>query len=67
MDRIIKQDGAAEQLTPPKDLGEITIADFTPEFTREQYEAFARKWAQSAWDAWSSEHDRIRNWIENHT
>ena len=63
MSEVIRQKKTNRELTPPKQLGTITIADFSQEFTQEEYQTFANKWAQSMWHAWSSEHDTIRSWF----
>ncbi len=66
MDNFIKYGNDLEMLTTPDHLGAITIAGFSPKFTREEYELFAKKWAASAWDAWSSEHDTVREWTKKY-
>lgn len=51
-----------EPLEPPADLGLITVADFSPDFTVEEYKEFACNWAHEAWNAWAPYHDTVRAW-----
>ncbi len=50
-------------LEPPNSLGLITAADVAKVNTVEEHKAIVRKWAQTAWTAWSSHHNTVRSWI----
>lgn len=47
-------------LTPPAQLGDITIANFSSDFTFEQYQDFAWRWARCVWNAWKKDHQKIK-------
>ncbi len=53
--------GAGNQ--PPAHPGSLTVqtaADAAPGETRD---AALRRWARSVWDAWRTEHGRLREWV----
>ena len=64
MGQVIKHGDKLELLTPGESMGEITIANFSPEFSEEEYKEFAWAWAQSGWNAWSDKHELVRSWVE---
>lgn len=66
MAHVITHGRSLEMLDPPVDLGKITCADFSPEFTTDQYKEFAWNWASSAWDAWEMQHDTVRRWVKEY-
>lgn len=49
-------------LEPPALMGSITVVDAAEAGNLEAYQKAAREWAESAWEAWSSHHDRVRSW-----
>lgn len=49
-------------LEPPPDRGRITVADVQQASTPEEHVGCVRKWADSAWKAWSLHHGTIRRW-----
>lgn len=55
--------GAYERLERPRSLGRLTVKDVHPARNAEEHVSRVRSWAQSAWAAWSAEHDRIRAWL----
>lgn len=63
MDQILKKGTIFQPLTPPTDLGKITIADAPKTDNFEKYRAFAWAWAEEAWLAWSKEHSQVKPWI----
>jgi len=50
-------------LTPPASLGAVTVADVRDAQDVEAHMTAVRRWAQSAWEAWSPHHATIRSWI----
>lgn len=60
MDRILKRKSDYEPLDPPANLGSLTVADFSPEMSEQDYKIFTKKWAQKAWHAWAPYHDPIK-------
>ncbi len=50
-------------LEPPVTLGSITVADLLDTKNIENHKSMSRKWAKSAWDAWSDHHSTIRIWL----
>jgi len=52
-------------LTPPADLGAITVENFSAAKTTEQHITLVREWAKCVWDAWEIHHDTIRTWLPN--
>jgi hypothetical protein len=53
-------------LAPPASLGEWTIVDVSQAGGAAEHEALVRRWARSAWAAWSPHHDTIRGWAEGY-
>ncbi len=66
MGQVIKSGQELELLEPQESMGDITIANFSPDFSREEYSQFAWAWAQSAWNAWAHKHDLVRSWMEKY-
>jgi Family of unknown function (DUF5946) len=52
-------------LTPPASLGEITVADVYQAQDPDEHEQRVRRWASSAWIAWSGHHATVRSWLPN--
>ena len=50
-------------LTPPASLGAVTVADVWKAETLEAHLEAVRRWAESAWAAWTSHHATVRSWI----
>ena len=50
-------------LTPPKSLGVVTVADVWKAEALEAHIAAVRRWADSAWQAWSPHHAAVQNWV----
>ena len=50
-------------LTPPKSLGVVTVADVWKAEALEAHIAAVRRWADSAWQAWSPHHATVQNWV----
>lgn len=63
---IINHGEKLDLLNPPENLGTTTTADFSPNFTPEQFKEFAEKWAHLVWDAWAQYHDTVRGWIKKY-
>ncbi len=51
-------------LQPPPSMGGITVADVVNVINPAEHEAVVKRWAHSAWEAWSAHHARIRKWAE---
>ena len=51
-------------LEPPSLMGEITVVDVVNITDPAEHEALVKRWARSAWEAWSSHHDQIRKWAD---
>lgn len=66
MAHVITHGDKLELLTPPVHPGIITLADFSPNFTPEEYRKFAWKWSHSVWDAWSEHHALVREWYDKY-
>ena len=49
-------------LQPPQSMGEVTVADVVGVTDPAEHEAMVRRWARSAWEAWSAHHAQIRKW-----
>lgn len=50
-------------LEPPNSRGAITVADVYRAGTAKEHKDVVHKWSKSAWDAWASHHDQIREWL----
>lgn len=50
-------------LTPPSSMGVLTIADVLPATDAHEHARLVRRWAESAWAAWSAHHPAIRKWL----
>ncbi len=51
-------------LKPPSSLGDITVVDVVNVTDPIEHEALIKRWARSAWEAWSAHHEQIRKWAE---
>ncbi len=49
-------------LQPPQSMGAITVVDVVNISDPADHEAIVKRWARSAWEAWSAHHDQIRKW-----
>lgn len=49
-------------LTPPGDLGAISVKDVYNAKTVAQHKAMVRRWAESVWGAWQEHHGVIKDW-----
>jgi hypothetical protein len=49
-------------LEPPQSLGDITVVDVVNVTDSIEHETMVKRWARSAWEAWSAHHDQIRKW-----
>jgi hypothetical protein len=47
-------------LEPPSPLGHLTILDVRKALDYAEHEATVKRWAKSAWQAWSPHHETIR-------
>jgi hypothetical protein len=52
-------------LTPPRHVGEITIAEVRVATTGAEHVQLVRRWAECAWRAWSDHHGAVRSWAAN--
>lgn len=50
--------------TPPHDVGAVTIADVMRAHPGEPRDAIIHQWAQSVWEAWAPEHERVKSLFE---
>ena len=53
-------------LTPPKSVGEITVADVIKAKSAEEHLDLVEKWAWSAWNAWAEHHNTIKRFISEY-
>ena len=53
------------RFTAPAHAGPVTILDVMQTQPGEQRDAALRRWGQSVWDAWGTEHERVRALVEN--
>lgn len=54
-----------EWLEPPEDLGEVTVAEVHEAEGPEAHLAAVRRWARSAWEAWSPHHEAVNLRVES--
>jgi len=52
-----------EWLSPPASMGALTIADVHQAADAAEHGRLVRRWAESAWTAWSAHHPTIRKWL----
>jgi hypothetical protein len=50
---------------PPTDPGWLTIADVAASQTAHEHSERVQAWARSVWEAWSTDHDRVRAWADD--
>src|SRR5439155_5676888 len=50
-------------LSPPESRGAITVADVLATTTALEHKSTVRRWAESAWGAWSLHQSTIREWL----
>ena len=48
----------------PQSMGEITVVDVISVTDPVEHEALIKRWARSAWEAWSVHHAQIRKWTD---
>jgi len=53
-------------LTPPKNIGDITVVDILAAKTGKEHCELVHKWGKSVWDAWQVHHEVIIKFIERH-
>lgn len=51
-------------LAPPDHRGEITALNVHQTTTIAAYREHTRRWAHSAWQAWETHHDQVREWLQ---
>ena len=51
-------------LTPPPSVGDVTVLEVHAVETPEAHRAMVKRWARSAWEAWSAHHAQIRIWAD---
>ena len=51
-------------LTPPEQLGALTVKHVLAARTPAEHEAAVEQWARSVWDAWEQHHATVRGWLE---
>jgi hypothetical protein len=58
--------GAVKISKPPvlSDLGSMTVMDVRSAPTAEEHSRLVRAWAANVWDAYRTQHDLARTWIE---
>ena len=49
-------------LKPPPSMGDITVVNVVNVIDPIMHEAMVKRWAYSAWEAWSAYHTQIRKW-----
>ena len=61
--RIGKVKASMCKLRRPASLGSVTVADVLATTNAKDHVMAARRWAQSAWQAWSAHHAIVRQWV----
>jgi len=62
MRRVLRNRERFHWLQPPASLGEMTVVDVLQAENLAEHEVLVRRWAQSAWDAWTPHHSTVRCW-----
>lgn len=62
MQRATRSKAHLTWLEPPASLGEVTVLDVHAAEDVIQHREVVRRWAESAWQAWSPHHETIRAW-----
>jgi hypothetical protein len=52
------------RFAPPSRAGDVTVLDVMQAPPGEERDAALRRWAQSVWDTWGHEHERVRSLFE---
>lgn len=52
------------KLERPASLGTITVASVLAAADPEAHAQMSRRWAESAWQAWSAHHPTVRRWVD---
>lgn len=60
---VKKTEAQFRWLEPPQTKGELTVADVAEAKDALEHATMVRKWAESAWKAWSQHHEMIRSWL----
>ena len=60
--RAVTRSSMFSWLRPPHDRGGLTVADVRSASELADHEDRVRRWARSAWEAWSDHHDTVRSW-----
>ena len=53
-------------LNPPTSLGHLTVLDVLEAIDPEDHIERVRRWAESAWEAWTPHHEIVRHWASQH-
>lgn len=59
-----KTKGNMIHLSRPESLGEVTVVDVLTAKDHLAHKDAVRKWARSAWQAWSEHHPTVREWAD---
>lgn len=62
--RIGKMKASMYKLSRPTSLGSVTVADVLATTNAKDHVTATRRWAQSAWQAWSAHHAIVRQWVD---
>jgi hypothetical protein len=62
--RIGRGKAAMFKLERPSSLGAITVVDVLAAESPEAHAEMSRRWAESAWQAWSAHHETVRRWVD---
>jgi hypothetical protein len=52
-------------LTPPSDLGPLTVADVDAAESVDAHMELVRKWAAQMWQVWAPHHSVVRSWAKS--
>ena len=64
MDRAVRRfKGQFAWLEPPASRGALTVLDVVRAGDAEEHQRQVRRWAESAWEAWSFHHATIHAWV----
>lgn len=64
MQEFIRKEPALFWLSPPADMGSVTVRDVLDAKDARMHLQAVEEWARSAWQAWKEWHEHIRKWAE---
>ncbi|HEY6348960.1 MAG TPA: DUF5946 family protein [Candidatus Angelobacter sp.] len=61
---LTRRKGQYVWLAPPNSMGAVTVANVQSAKSLAEHLGWVRKWAESAWKAWTAHHDTVRMWAD---